>query len=344
MKAGNIRLTLTMTGLILLLLALFVADMFIGSTKMAAADVLRAVFGNSAPGDEIIVMQFRLPRALTAILAGAAMSVSGLLMQTLFRNPLAGPDVLGVSSGAGLGVALTLLALTPLFTLPEGSILAGWGLILAAWAGAGAVMIIIMAVSARMRDIMTVLIVGLLLASAISAVVSLMQYFSNEAMLRTYVIWTMGNLGNISYPQIRALALATAAGLAIAFTMVKPLNALLMGETFSRTVGVRMQRTRIVLLASASILAGSVTAFCGPLAFIGVAVPHVARLLLGTTDHRTLMPGTALTGAVILLLSDIISVLPGGGHVIPVNTVTSLIGIPVVLWIILGKTGLGRRF
>lgn len=344
MKAGTTRLAVTIAGLLLLMIILFIAEMFIGSTHMAAADVLRALFGSGAPGDEIIVMQFRLPRALTAILAGSAMSVSGLLMQTLFRNPLAGPDVLGVSSGAGLGVALTLLTLTPLFTTPESGILAGWGLILAAWAGAGAVMMVIMTLSARMRDIMTVLIAGLLLASAISAVVSLMQYFSNEAMLRTYVIWTMGNLGNISYPQIRALSLATAGGLVIAFIMVKPLNAMLMGETFSRTVGVRMPRTRMFLLASASILAGSVTAFCGPLAFIGVAVPHVARLLFGTTDHRILMPGTALTGAVILLFSDIISVLPGGGHVIPVNTVTSLIGIPVLLWIILGKTGLGRRF
>mgnify|MGYP002398875149 CR=1 FL=1 len=344
MRAGITRLTASMTGLFLLLMILFMADLFIGSTRMSPSDVIRALFSNSTPGDEIIVMQFRLPKALTAILAGAAMSVSGLLMQTLFRNPLAGPDVLGVSSGAGLGVALTLLAFTPLFTLPEGSMLAGWGLILAAWAGAGAVMVIIMAVSARMRDIMTVLIVGLLLASAISAVVSLMQYFSNEAMLRTYVIWTMGNLGNISYPQIRALAIAITAGLAVAFTMVKPLNAMLMGETFSRTVGVRMQKTRIILLAAASILAGSVTAFCGPLAFIGVAVPHIARLLFGTTDHRILMPATALTGAVILLLSDLISVMPGGGHIIPVNTVTSLIGIPVLLWIIIGKTGLGRRF
>jgi len=344
MREGSTRIAVSMAGLFLLTLILFMADMLIGSTQMAASDVLKALFSSGPAGDEIIVMQFRLPKALTAVLAGAAMSVSGLLMQTLFRNPLAGPDVMGVSSGAGLGVALTLMTLTPLFTLAEGSILAGWGVILAAWAGAGAVMIIIMAVSARMRDIMTVLIVGMLLASAISAVVSLMQYFSNEVMLRTYVIWTMGNLGNISYPQIRALALATAAGLAIAFTMVKPLNAILMGETFSRTVGVRMQRTRIILLASASILAGSVTAFCGPLAFIGVAVPHIARLLFGTADHRILMPATALTGAVILLLSDIISVMPGGGHVIPVNTVTSLIGIPVVLWIILGKAGLGRRF
>ncbi|HZM14158.1 MAG TPA: iron ABC transporter permease, partial [Bacteroidales bacterium] len=296
------------------------------------------------PHGEIIVMQFRLPKALTAIIAGAAMSVSGLLMQTLFRNPLAGPDVLGVSSGAGLGVALTVLTITPLFSFTQGSPLQDWSLILAAWVGAGAVMMIIMAVSARMRDIMTVLIVGLLLASAISAVVSLLQYFSNEAMLKTYVIWTMGNLGNMSYTQIRTLTAATLTGMVLAFVMIKPLNAMLMGETFSRTVGVNMKMTRIILLASASILAGSVTAFCGPLAFIGVAVPHITRIIFGTTDHRTLMPGVALSGAVILLISDMLSTLPGGGQIIPVNTVTSLIGIPVVLWIIIGRTGLGRKF
>jgi iron complex transport system permease protein len=335
---------MVMTGLVILVILLFVADLLTGSTRIEASEVIRSLFGNGTSGSEIIVMQFRLPKALTAVIAGAAMSVSGLLMQTLFRNPLAGPDVLGVSSGAGLGVALIILTMSPLFTLSAGSSLQGWGLILAAWAGAGVVMMIIMAVSARMRDIMTVLIVGLLLASAISAVVSLLQYFSNEAMLRTYVIWTMGNLGNISYPQIRALAIATAVGLAIALLMVKPLNAMLMGETFSRTVGVRMNRTRILLLAAASILAGSVTAFCGPLAFIGVAVPHMGRLVFGTSDHRTLMPGVALCGSAVLLVSDLISAMPGGGHIIPVNTVTSLIGIPVVLWIILGKTGMGRRF
>ncbi|MFZ2286951.1 MAG: iron ABC transporter permease [Bacteroidales bacterium] len=336
--------TLVMTGLMFLVIILFIADLLIGSTRIEASEVIRSLFGRGAPGSEIIVMQFRLPKALTAVIAGAALAVSGLLMQTLFRNPLAGPDVLGVSSGAGLGVALTILTISPLFTLTAGGAMQGWGLILAAWAGAGAVMMVIMAVSARMRDIMTVLIVGLLLASAISAVVSLLQYFSNEAMLRTYVIWTMGNLGNISYPQIRALAIAAAAGLAIAFVMVKPLNALLMGETFSRTVGVRLNRTRIMLLAAASILAGSVTAFCGPLAFIGVAVPHIGRLVFGTSDHRTLMPGVALCGSAVLLLSDMVSTMPGGGHIIPVNTVTSLIGIPVVLWIILGKSGMGRRF
>jgi iron complex transport system permease protein len=343
-KVTPLSLNLIMTGLFFLMILLFVADLLIGSTRLTAADVLRSLFSQGTPHGEIIVMQFRLPKALTAIIAGAAMSVSGLLMQTLFRNPLAGPDVLGVSSGAGLGVALTVLTITPLFSFSPGSPLQDWSMILAAWAGAGAVMIIIMAVSARMRDIMTVLIVGLLLASAISAVVSLLQYFSNEAMLKTYVIWTMGNLGNMSYYQIRTLTVATLSGMALAFMMIKPLNAMLMGETFSRTVGVNMKRTRIILLASASILAGSVTAFCGPLAFIGVAVPHIARIIFRTTDHRTLMPGVAVCGAVTLLISDMISTLPGGGQIIPVNTVTSLIGIPVVLWIIIGRTGLGRRF
>lgn len=337
------KLSLTMTGLLLVTLLLFCGDILYGGVPIGAADVVRAILGAGTPESEMIVTEFRLPRALTAVIAGAALSVSGLLMQTLFRNPLAGPDVLGISSGAGLGVAFTVLTLSPLFSFSAESPLRGWSMILAAWAGAGMVMVIIMAVSSRMRDIMTVLIVGLMLASAISAVVSLMQYFSNEAMLRTYVIWTMGNLGNISWQQIRALSIAALAGMILAFVMVKPLNAMLMGDTFSRTVGVRMKSTRVMLLAAASILAGSVTAFCGPLAFIGVAVPHVARLLFRTTDHRTLMPGTAICGAAILLASDLISTVPGSGRIIPVNTVTSLIGIPVVLWIILGKNAAGGR-
>jgi len=335
---------LVITGLVAAMILIFIADILIGSTDIAASEVLRSLFGQGTPQGEIIVMQFRLPKAITALFAGAAMSVSGLIMQTLFRNPLAGPDVVGISSGAGLGVALTVLAFSPLLSFAADNALGGWSLILAACAGAGAVMMIILAVSMRMQDIMTVLIVGLLLASAISAVVSLLQYFSNETALRTYVIWTMGNLGSISWQQLKALALASTAGMAMAFLMVKPLNAMLMGETFSRTVGVRMKRTRVLLLVAASIMAGSVTAFCGPLAFIGVAVPHIARLLLGTTDHRVLVPGVAITGALILLVSDIISTAPGGGHIIPVNTVTSLIGIPVVLWIILGRKGIGRRF
>lgn len=343
-KGPGKAIPLVIAGLLAAMILIFIADILIGSTDLAASEVFRSLLGKGTPQGEIIVMQFRLPKAFTALFAGAAMSVSGLIMQTLFRNPLAGPDVLGISSGAGLGVALTVLAFSPLFSFAADNALGGWSLILAACAGAGAVMMLILVVSMRLQDIMTVLIVGLLLASAISAVVSLLQYFSNETALRTYVIWTMGNLGSISWQQLKALALASTAGIALAFLMVKPLNAMLMGETFSRTVGVRMKRTRVLLLVAASILAGSVTAFCGPLAFIGVAVPHIARLLLGTTDHRVLVPGVAVTGALILLVSDIISTAPGGGHIIPVNTVTSLIGIPVVLWIILGRKGIGRRF
>lgn len=335
---------LVITGLLFAMIMLFIADILLGSTDLAASEVFRSVFGLGTQQGELIVTQFRLPKAFTALFAGAAMSVSGLIMQTLFRNPLAGPDVLGISSGAGLGVALSVLAFSPLFSIAADNASGGWSLILSACVGAGIVMMIILAVSMRMQDIMTVLIVGLLLASAISAVVSLMQYFSNETALRTYVIWTMGNLGNISWQQLRALAITSTAGMSMAFLLVKPLNAMLMGETFSRTVGVRMRRTRVMLLVAASVLAGGVTAFCGPLAFIGVAVPHIARLLLGTADHRILVPGVAMTGAATLLLSDIISTAPGGGHIIPVNTVTSLIGIPVVLWIILGRRGIGRRF
>lgn len=323
--------------LILALLLFFILDLILGSTRLEVSEIFRALFGQGSQQGEIITMQFRLPKALTAIIAGAAMSVSGLLMQTLFRNPLAGPDVMGVSSGAGLGVALMILTISPVIDFTVADPVRGWSLIIAAWAGAGVVMMIIMTVSSRVRDIMTVLVIGILMASAISSVVSLLQYFSNETLLRTYVIWTMGNLGNLSPDQVKALFIASLLGLTLAFIQAKPLNALLMGELFSRSVGVRIYRTRLLLFASASILAGSVTAFCGPLAFIGVAVPHITRLVFRTTDHRILLPATLFTGAIVVLISDIVSTLPGGGHMVPLNTVTSLIGIPVVLWIILGN-------
>jgi iron complex transport system permease protein len=326
----------------LILLLFFIADLFVGSVHISFKDILGSLLNYGDHGQEIIVMQFRLPKAITAIVAGAAMAVSGLLMQTLFRNPLAGPDVLGVSSGAGLGVALKLLTISPFINVASTELLSGWGVILAACAGAGIVMFIIMLVSSRLRDIMTVLIIGILIASAVSSIVSVMQYFSNETMLKTYVIWTMGNLGNLSPSQLRALTIASSFGLLLALTQVKPLNAILMGETFARTVGVNIKSSRFILFASSSILAGSVTAFCGPIAFIGVAVPHIARLLFNSTDHRILLPGSVITGSIIMLLSDILSNLPGSGTILPINTVTSLIGIPVIIWIIVGKKGIKK--
>jgi iron complex transport system permease protein len=327
-----------------LVVAAFLLDLLSGSVHISFHDVIGFLSGDNSGNTGLILSQFRFPKAVTAVIAGAAMACSGLIMQTVFRNPLAGPDVLGVSSGAGLGVALMVLTVTPFVHTDSVSWLHGWGLIFAAWLGAGGVMIIMMTISSRMRDIMTVLIVGILIGSAVSSIVSLLQYFSNESMLKTYVIWTMGNIGNLSDVQVKALALSSSVGLLLVLMEIKPLNAIIMGETFARTVGVNIKVSRLVLFASASILAGSVTAFCGPVAFIGVAVPHIARLLTGSSDHRILMPATLITGSITLLLSDILSNIPPSGSVLPINTVTSLIGIPVILWIIIGKKGIKKTF
>jgi iron complex transport system permease protein len=325
-----------------ILIFLFIADLLIGSVHIVIKDIISSVFSSGNSGDEIIVMQFRFPKAITAVIAGTSMAVSGLLMQTLFRNPLAGPDVLGVSSGAGLGVAVMLLTFAPFSNIASSELFSGWGLIVAACTGAGAVMVIIMLISSRLRDIMTVLIIGILIANAVSSIVSVMQYFSNATMLKTYVIWTMGNLGNLSPPQLRALTLSATFGLLLALTQVKPLNAILMGETFARTVGVNIKISRIILFASSSVLAGSITAFCGPIAFIGVAVPHITRLLFKSSDHRILLPGSIITGSIVMLFSDMVSNIPGSGTILPINTVTSLIGIPVIIWIIIGKKGIKK--
>lgn len=330
--------------LFLILLAAFLADMLSGSVHLGIRDIYLYLSGRLSESNRLIIEQFRFPKAVTAVIAGAAMACSGLIMQTVFRNPLAGPDVLGVSSGAGLGVAVVILTVTPLLGAANESWLRGWALIFAAWAGAGGVMLLIMSVSSRVRDIMTVLIIGILIANAVSSVVSVLQYFSNETMLKTYVIWTMGNIGNLSAIQVKTLAVASLAGLMLALAEIKPLNAIIMGETFARSVGVNIKVSRLILFASASILAGSVTAFCGPVAFIGVAVPHIARLITGSSDHRILLPASLVTGSITLLLSDIISNLPPSGSVLPVNTVTSLIGIPVIIWIIIGKKGIHKTF
>jgi len=341
-KSSYIKLVFLLLSI--LLLGMFFLDLLSGSVKISLRDVIGYISGNNIDNNALILAQFRFPKAVTAVIAGAAMACSGLIMQTVFRNPLAGPDVLGVSSGAGLGVALMVLTVTPFVHTSSISWLHGWGVIFAAWIGAGGVMVVMMTISSRMRDIMTVLIVGILIASAVSSIVSLLQYFSNESMLKTYVIWTIGNIGNLSGPQVKALALSSSVGLLLALIEIKPLNAIIMGETFARTVGVNLKVSRLLLFASASILAGSVTAFCGPVAFIGVAVPHIARLLTGSSDHRILMPASLIIGSVTLLLSDILSNIPPSGSVLPINTVTSLIGIPVILWIIIGKKGIKKTF
>jgi iron complex transport system permease protein len=327
--------TLIFTGLFLLVTILFAMDIFFGSVSFKPSDVLHAIFGSSDDSLNTILFKFRIPKAITALVIGIALSLSGLQMQTVFRNPMAGPYVLGISSGASLGVAFVILGFST--HLSPGNIqgLGNWALVVASWLGAGAVMILIMFISVRVRDIMTVLILGIMLSSGISAVVSIMQYFSNETMLKAYVIWTMGSLGNLTSQQINVLLISVSAGVLLNVFSVKMLNALLLGENYATSIGLNVRFARLVIFAGTSILAGSVTAFCGPIGFIGIAVPHIARIVFRTSDHKILIPATIFIGGSVMLLSDIISQLPGSNSVLPVNSVTSLVGIPVVIWVIL---------
>ncbi len=330
--------------LILILIILFLGDIFLGSVRISFQEVVKALFTDSSGRAESIIIKFRVPKALTALMVGVALAVSGLQMQTVFRNPMAGPYVLGISSGASLGVAFVILGFSSGISLQTISTLGNWILVTAAWAGAGLVILLVMLLSARVRDVMTILIIGIMLSSGISAVVTIMQYFSNESMLKAYVIWTMGSLGNLTSDQLNVLLISVMAGLAVSFFSIKILNALQIGERYAGSIGLNVKIARLIVFASTSILAGSVTAFCGPIGFVGIAVPHIARLLFRKSDHKILIPATVLTGGTVLLLSDIISQLPGSDTTLPVNAVTSLIGIPVVIWVIMRKRKYSELF
>lgn len=314
----------------LLTAALFAVDMMVGSVSITAREVWAAVTGGECdPIKAKIILDVRLVKALVAILAGAALAVSGLQMQTLFRNPLAGPYVLGVSSGASLGVALFILG-APLLGAVSSPTLSSLGVAGAAWLGAAAVLTLVAAVSRRIKDIMVILILGMMIGSAVSAIVQILQYLSSEEALKSFVVWTMGSLGDVTSSQLWLVASAIISGLVIAIAVIKPMNMMLLGETYARTMGLNIQRTRTLILLSTTLLAGTVTAFCGPVGFIGLAIPHLARAIFLDADHRTLMPATMLTGAVALLLCDIVSKL----LTLPVNTITALLGIPIVVWVV----------
>ncbi len=322
-------------GLAIMLILFFILDLFLGSVSIRPGEIFRAIFNNTDDTTRTILTQFRLPKAITALLVGIALSISGLQMQTLFRNPMAGPYVLGLSSGASLGVAFVILGFSADLSPESIRGLGNWAIAAASWTGAGLVMLLIMMISSRVKNIMTVLILGIMLSSAISAIVSIMQYFSNETMLKAYVIWTMGSLGNLTSSQLNVMLLSVLAGSVLSLISVKMLNALLLGEDYARSIGLDVRKSRFVIIAGTSILAGTITAFCGPIGFIGIAVPHLARIIFRTSDHKILIPGTILAGSIIMLASDIISQMPGSDNVLPINSVTALIGIPVVVWVIL---------
>lgn len=332
----NIRSAGALSLMAVILVLLFILDLVTGPVKIPVSYVVNSLL-NIESGNQLwdtILSDFRLPKALTAIAAGAALSVSGLQMQTVFRNPLAGPDVLGISSGASLGVALVVMGFGNIFSSGDLPYLSSWVQIIAACAGSVAVLFVVMAVAMRVRDIMTILILGILFGSAVSAIVSIIQYFSEQSVLKTFIVWTMGSLGSLTRPQLNVLLLSILSGFLMTIFSIKKLNLLLAGETYARSLGVNIKAARFFVFISTGILTGSITAFCGPIGFVGIAVPHIVRTLLGSSDHRLTVQGCILAGGILLLLSDLLSQLPGDGTILPVNAVTSILGIPVVIWVV----------
>ena len=316
------RSVLLFTALAALTLFLFLLDLAVGAVAVPLGDVWAALTGGDCPrATAKIILNIRLIKAVVALLAGAALSVSGLQMQTLFRNPLAGPYVLGISSGASLGVALVVLA----------GVGSSIGIAGAAWLGAAIVLVVIAAVGHRIKDIMVILILGMMFSSGIGAIVQILQYVANDESLKMFVVWTMGSLGDVTFNQLAVLIPSIATGLLLAVVTIKPLNLLLFGEEYAVTMGLNVRRSRGLLFLSTTLLAGTVTAFCGPIGFIGLAMPHVTRMLFRNNDHRVLVPGTVLSGASVLLLCDLVSKL----FTLPINAITALLGIPIVVWVVL---------
>ncbi len=325
------RSTILFTILSVAVLLLFVFDVAVGSVKIPLADVWRALFGGDVDTTTVkIVKDIRLMKAIVAVAAGVSLSVSGLLMQTLFRNPLAGPYVLGISSGASLGVAIFILG-APILGMVSNSIGTAIGIAGAAWVGSAIVLLFIAAVSRKIKDIMVILILGMMFSSGVSAMVQVLQYLSNEEALKSFVIWTMGSLGDVTSSQLTLLLPAVILGLVCSIAVIKPLNLLLLGENYARSMGLNIRRSRQLIFLATTLLAGTITAFCGPIGFVGMAVPHVARALFDESDHRILLPGSALCGAFALLVSDLVSKL----LTLPINTITALLGIPIVIWVVI---------
>jgi len=322
------RISVSVAGLGVLTLMLFLCDIGSGAVAIPVGEVWKAMTGGACDESvRAIILDIRLVKALVALMAGAALSVSGLQMQTLFHNPLAGPYVLGISSGASLGVALFVLG-APLVGLAGRWM---WlGSAGAAWLGSVTVLVLVSVISARLKDIMVVLILGMMFSSGIGAIVQILQFLSREDALKSYVLWTMGSLSTVTSAQLAILVPAIAAGLVLALLTVKPLNMLLFGEEYALTMGLNLRSARGLLFTSTTLLAGTVTAFCGPIGFIGLAMPHVARMITDTADNRVLVPASMFCGAASVLLCDILA----SSFTLPVNAVTALLGIPVVIYVL----------
>lgn len=350
-QAKNIvwKHTLLLGGMLVVLLLVFVIDLTLGSVAIPLNKVLQVLLegdsGNFAWNN--IVYQIRLPQAMTAVLAGAALSLGGLHMQTLFRNPLAGPSILGITAGASLGVAVVMLAsgsIVSLFSLASTGFVGSWLVVIASVVGAALVLALVLIISIRIRDNIVVLIVGIMVGNITIALVSIWQYFSEPEQIQEYLMWTFGSLGGVTQKHLIVLFICVGVGILCSLLLTKTLNILLLGENYAQSLGLTVQRARLLIIAVTSLLAGSITAFCGPIGFVGIAVPHLTRSLFNTSDHRLLIPATIVSGAILMLLCDIIAKVPGSHVTLPINAVTALVGAPVVLLVILQRKNLRASF
>lgn len=322
-----------------LLLAAFFLNLTLGSVAIPFSEILKSFFGSGASKESwnYILLNYRLPKAITAMITGGGLSVAGLLMQTLFRNPLAGPYVLGISSGAGLGVAILVLGAGALGGIFATFLLSPWSLVIVAGLGSFLVLVAVMAVSMKIKDTMAILIIGLMFGSLTSAVVAVLSYFSNAQQLQQYIFWSFGSLGNQSWERVWILLFCFCAGLLLSVLSGKSLNSLLLGENYARSMGLRLRRTTLLLILATSILAGAITAFAGPIAFVGLAVPHLVRQVFRTANHFILIPAVLLFGSFLMLLCDTVAQLPFSSYTLPINAITSIIGAPVVIWLLVRK-------
>lgn len=330
---------LLLSAALVLLLFSFLLNVSLGSVSISPNEILSGIFTGDwiKESREQIIMNYRLPKALVAILAGIGLSISGLQMQTFFRNPLAGPFVLGISSGAGLGVAILMLAGSAFGLSAFGAVINPWEIAIAGTLGASLVLLTVSLVAWKVKDSMTLLIVGLMFGSAVSAIISVLSYFSGAEALKLFTMWSMGSLGGLVWDQVWILGLVIFIGVIPVIASIKSYNGMLLGESYAKSMGINPDRLRWLMILSTGLLAGSVTAFCGPIAFIGIAVPHLARMVWKTSDHRILFPASALIGGSLLLLCDAVGQLPGSAQTLPINAVTSLVGAPIVISLVLRK-------
>ena len=333
------RNSLYCLALSLLIIVLFVLNLVMGSVSIPVGDVFSILMGDRSlkPSWQFIVLESRLPQAITATLCGGALAVSGLMLQTAFRNPLAGPSVFGINSGAGLGVALVMLLLGGGLSVGSLQVSGFAAVLVAAFVGAMAVMVLIFFFSTLVRNNVMLLIVGIMIGYITNSAISLLNFFATDEGVKSYMVWGMGSFSGVSMANMPVFAGVTLLGLFASLLLIKPLNALLLGDRYAENLGVDILRVRNWLLIVTGLLTAVTTAFCGPVAFIGLAVPHIARLLLSTDNHRVLLPATILCGAVVALVCNLLCFLPGETGVIPLNAVTPLIGAPVIIYVIASR-------